>query len=383
MSTITSNINRTLNGSSAFTVGEDTYRWFDRYLDSLSVSAPDDAPLRTVTLTFSGNSWTAGMLRFDGNANVNIKDTTTGTGDDSRVYINYIGVTTRGTSTINLKNAEVEVIFGGGGSEKVTIGYWASHINLNRGDDTVTVSGIGEVGTMDLGRGDDRLTTTGDAWVGSAYFARGEDTVSLGAGGAHFIHLGQDADRIKFSADTQSTIAHGGEGISDDVPGAKDSDTVDFSAFSKGLFIDLNGRSFVEGTAGDYLISNFENAIGGKGKDTIIASEEVNILKGGTNADIFVFQTTKAAKGDKILDFSQVAKDRIDLSDIDANTSASGNQTFKFIGAVAFHKTEGELRYEKKSGDTLIHGDVNGDGKADFTITLDTSLTLKSGDFIL
>lgn len=383
MSTITSNISRTLNGSTSFTVGGDTYQWSGRWLDSLSAWAPDDAPLRTVTLTFSGNSWGAGALRFSGNANVTISDATNGTTDNNRVYIEYIAVTNSGVSTINLKNAEVETIFGGNGTQKVTVGYWVSNLNLNRGDDTVSVVGVGEVGTMDLGRGDDKLTTTGDAWVGSVYMARGNDTVSLGAGGANFIHLGQDADTIKFSATTQSTIVNGGEGISDDLVGAKDSDTVDFSAFTNALVIDLNGRSFVQGTAGEYLISNFENATGGAGKDTIIANIEANILKGGAGADIFDFNSVAAARGDKILDFSQTQKDRIDLSTIDASTTLAGNQAFTFIAAQAFHNKAGELRYEVKSGDTLIHGDINGDGKADFTLTIDASLALKIGDFIL
>ena len=40
-------------------------------------------------------------------------------------------------------------------------------------------------------------------------------------------------------------------------------------------------------------------------------------------------------------------------------------------------------RFEQKSGDTLIHGDITGDGKADFTIVLDTLVTLAASDFLL
>lgn len=383
MTTINSNVTKTLNGSTAFTIGGETFTWSNRWLDTLALWAPDDEPLRTVNLTFSSKSWGADVLRFAGNASVNITDATTGVGDNDRVYISYISLGTSGTSTVTLKNAEVETLVGNNASQKVTIGYWASYIGLNRGDDAVTVVGVGEVGSMDLGRGNDRLTTTGDAWVGTAYMGRGNDIVSLGKAGAHFIHLGQDADTIKFSANSQSVIVNGGEDISTDLAGAKDSDTVDFSAFTEGLTIDLNGRSFVEGTSGEYLISNFENATGGKGKDTIIANIEVNLLKGGTAADTFVFESKSAAHGDKILDFSQTAKDKIDLSAIDANTALSGNQAFSFIGTAAFSDKAGQLRYELKSGDTFIQGDINGDGVRDFTIILDASVNLKVGDFIL
>ena len=63
VSTINSNISKTLNGSTPITVGTDTYQWFDRWLDSLSIYAPSDAPLRTVNLTFSGHTWGASILR--------------------------------------------------------------------------------------------------------------------------------------------------------------------------------------------------------------------------------------------------------------------------------------------------------------------------------
>jgi len=383
VSTITSNISRTLNGSTAFTVGSDTYTWSGRWLDMLSIWAPTDAPLRTVNLTLSSKSWGADVLRFTGNASVTITDATTGVGDSDRVYISYISLNTSATSTITLKNAEVETLVGSNAAQKVTIGYWASYIGLNRGDDTVTVVGNGEVGNMDLGRGNDRLTTTDNAWVGSVYTGRGNDVVSLGVGGAHFIHMGQDADIVKISANSQGAVLHGGNGISDDLAGAKDSDTVDFSAFTIGVTIDLNGRRTVEGTHGEFVISNFENATGGKGKDTFIANDVANIFKGGTAADTFVFDTKTAAHGDKILDFSQTEKDRIDLSGMDANSVVSGNQAFTFIGTAAFSDKAGQLRYQVASGDTIIQGDINGDGVRDFSIVLDASVNLKVGDFIL
>jgi serralysin len=383
VSTITSNISKTLNGSTPITIGTDTYQWFDRWLDSLSIYAPTDAPLRTVKLTFSGHTWGASILRVEGNANTIINDTSTGTTDDNRVTIEYIKVGASGTNTIILRNAEVDIIDGNRGAEKVIVGSWAGHVNLGRGDDTVTVTGVGEVSTMDLGRGNDTLTTTDNAWVGSTYTGRGNDVVSLGAAGAHFIHMGQDADIVKISANSQGAVLHGGNGISDDLAGAKDSDTVDFSAFTIGVTIDLNGRRTVEGTHGEFVISNFENATGGKGKDTFIANDVANIFKGGTAADTFVFDTKTAAHGDKILDFSQTEKDRIDVSGMDANSVVSGEQAFTFIGTAAFSDKAGQLRYQVTSGDTIIQGDINGDGVRDFSIILDASVTLKVGDFIL
>jgi hypothetical protein len=49
----------------------------------------------------------------------------------------------------------------------------------------------------------------------------------------------------------------------------------------------------------------------------------------------------------------------------------------------AFHNVAGELRYEIVSGVTYVTGDVNGDGVADFMLTLDNGPALYANDFIL
>ena len=101
---------------------------------------------------------------------------------------------------------------------------------------------------------------------------------------------------------------------------------------------------------------------------------------------MFVFNSASDSKTtamDKIFDFSRAQGDRIDLHAIDANGVTANDQAFSFIGTSAFHNKVGELRFEQKSGDTLIHGDINGDGKADFSIALDTLVTLTASDFLL
>lgn len=142
------------------------------------------------------------------------------------------------------------------------------------------------------------------------------------------------------------------------------------------------GNDTLNGDAGNDVLrgdSGIDKLYGGKGADK---------LYGGVGADTFIFkaasESTVASSGrDTIFDFRQSEKDRIDLKSIDANTKVAGDQAFKFIATDSFHNKAGELRYEKKSGDTFIHGDTNGDGKADFSIVLDPSVTLKSGDFLL
>lgn len=81
-------------------------------------------------------------------------------------------------------------------------------------------------------------------------------------------------------------------------------------------------------------------------------------------------------------------EDIIDLTAIDANTTVSGNQAFALIQGVQFSGTAAELLIrEDTDADgrdlTLIEGDVNGDGVADFQLTLMGSHELEESSFAL
>ena len=89
------------------------------------------------------------------------------------------------------------------------------------------------------------------------------------------------------------------------------------------------------------------------------------------------------ANADRITDFSHAQGDRIDLSGIDANTGAAGNQAFRFLGTGAYTHHAGEMHYYVSGSDTFVSGDVNGDGVSDFSIVLSGRLILAAGDFTL
>jgi Ca2+-binding RTX toxin-like protein len=124
------------------------------------------------------------------------------------------------------------------------------------------------------------------------------------------------------------------------------------------------------------------------GNDRVTGGLGSDKLYGGAGSDTFVFKSYKdstvAKSGqDTIYDFSRSEKDKIDLRALDANTKKGGNQAFSFIGRKEFQDKAGELRIEKAKGGTLVSGDVNGDGKADFAILLKGVSTLAKGDFFL
>ena len=75
--------------------------------------------------------------------------------------------------------------------------------------------------------------------------------------------------------------------------------------------------------------------------------------------------------------------DDIDLSAIDANTKVAHDQAFAFIDTSACSKVAGQRRYAASDGHATVSGDVNGDGKADFAITLKGAHALGAGDFVL
>jgi serralysin len=94
-------------------------------------------------------------------------------------------------------------------------------------------------------------------------------------------------------------------------------------------------------------------------------------LTGGTGHDVFAFlgnadSTIRAS--DLIMDLE--SGDRIDLRAIDANDGAPGNQAFHIAGKFTKHAGELVLSYDAGSDRTSVSGDVDGDGRANFTILI-------------
>ena len=126
---------------------------------------------------------------------------------------------------------------------------------------------------------------------------------------------------------------------------------------------------------------------GGAGQDTLFGDGGADTLDGGTNYDTmwggagndtFLFRNGETSMAlnmpgeisvDRIMDFTR--GDKIDLTDIDANTTLGNNQSFTVVDA--FSGRAGELVVRRiedtASQDTFrITGDFNGDGFGDFQI---------------
>ncbi len=147
-------------------------------------------------------------------------------------------------------------------------------------------------------------------------------------------------------------------------------------------FANLTGSAFDDTLTG----SSASNALTGlDGNDRLIGGNGADTLIGGAGNDTFVFtalSNSTPASPDTITDFTH-GFDKIDLSAIDANTAAGGNQAFVFAGqnsnAVAHSVT-----WFESEGNTIVQADVNGNTTADFLLVLTgMNLNLSASDFQL
>ena len=125
---------------------------------------------------------------------------------------------------------------------------------------------------------------------------------------------------------------------------------------------------------------------GGAGNDFLTGGGGGDKMTGGAGADTFIFTllTDSFGRKDRITDFA-AGLDDIRLTLIDAIVGTAVNDAFTFVGTAAFGTTAGHLRYQQDQARnvTLVEAEVNGDGNADFSLTLVGLKTLTAADFLL
>ncbi|MCE3289044.1 MAG: hypothetical protein K0R83_1056, partial [Caulobacter sp.] len=202
------------------------------------------------------------------------------------------------------------------------------------------------------------------------------DTYSLAGFVETLIYTGS-GDFIGYGNELANTMV-GGAGI-DALVGGAGADTLRGGGGIDSLYGgDDNDKLY--GEAGDDVLSG-ENGVdylyGGAGSDN---------MNGGAGKDFFVLSAVSdsaVAARDVIELFESL--DVVNLSAIDADAGAAGNQAFSFIGAAAFSGVAGQLRYAVDAEGGHLMGDVDGDGVADLEIlfTLDAPASLTAGNLIL
>jgi Ca2+-binding RTX toxin-like protein len=254
-----------------------------------------------------------------------------------------------------------DLILGNDGADTLKAGDGDDLVKAGAGDDVV----FGNEGNDDLFGGEGRDLITGDGGDDRLFGDAADDALEGGTGN-DIVYGGAGNDRI---------IATVGDG-DDTYFGDTEEDTLDYAAISANITADLgNGishhGSVMSAQSGTDTVFGFEDFIGGSGNDTIIASAVANVMDGGGGNNTFVFGSAADADGDTIKGFQP--GDKIDLSAIDANTGASGTQSFVlFAGNIFTSAGQVIVTQEVRDGvdHTFVSGNTNNDTVADFKIDL-------------
>jgi Ca2+-binding RTX toxin-like protein len=254
------------------------------------------------------------------------------------------------------------------------------------GDDADFASGGAGADMIFAGAGDDHVfagadndIVYGDAGADRIFGDQGNDMITAGAGN----------DTVFGGAGNDLIVAEVGDGndvyFGDEGTGGTGIDTLDMSAASAAITVNLGSGPLMNGTAsssqtGSDTIWGLENVNTGSGDDIITASNAVNVINGGAGNDTFKFLTTAAADGDTIHGFEP--GDRIDLSGIDANTGIATDQSFQLVSGGG-QATAGQLAISFADGNTIVEGHVDGDNAADFRIEIEGQHTLTNSSFNL
>lgn len=293
----------------------------------------------------------------------------------ARAYMLSGNDTVHGSDYNDLLNgyAGVDTIYGYGGNDTLYGG--AGNDTLYGGAGNDVLAGGLNTDTMVGGIGDDiyYVSHSSDRIVEYA----NEGTDKLIASGSYTLAAGVSVQTLTAEAGTVA-IALTGNDLANTVQG------------NSGANVLRGGGSgdYVYGYAGD------DDLYGDAGNDVLVGGVGTDFLVGGTGADRFDFNAVSESypsfeRRDFIDDFMRSQGDKIDLSTIDASTFLANDQKFDFIGGLGFSGDGygAELQVVRYNGYSVISGDVNGDGSADFAIEVNGELNgnpiLNQYDFIL
>ena len=184
---------------------------------------------------------------------------------------------------------------------------------------------------------------TGDAGNNIYLGLAGNDTIR-GGGGDDTISGGDDDDML--FGDAGDDVISGGAGV-DVIDGGTNTaagDTVDYSAESGVLDVDLGtGIVAQDGAGSSDTVSNIENVWGGSGTNTIRGNASDNVMTGGASTDNFYGSlgndTFTGNGGTNTLDYSELPSGTVDVQWSGAatntvNKSAGGTDSFTGVQTI-------------------------------------------------
>lgn len=292
-----------------------------------------------------------------------------------------------------------DVIDGGDGNDRLIGGTGADSMTGGAGNDTMIVDNGGD--TANGGDGIDSVQLTASGLSLSLHST--VENVTNSSGGAATVTLNALANIYGGAAGIDAVVAGDGDDIvygrggDDNVQGGNGNDRIFGDDGADTMTGGSGNDTMYGGIGGDRLTGNDGNDVmwGGDGSDVLNGSAGQDVYYGGTGFDFFQFgglfidgntapgTGNTLATADRIMDYSAAQSDRFDLQQVDANTNLAGDQAFSFLGTGAFTGVAGQLRYQVMGSETIIMGDLNGDGASDFMIRVSGVHALAEGSFFL
>lgn len=263
------------------------------------------------------------------------------------------------TMTLRVFGAPDQSVTGGSGDDDLKGGWGGDTLIGLGGNDTLTGDRGNDV--LDGGKGDD---------------------IMIGGLGDDIYYVDSRADQVRENADEGTDEVR--SGLSFTLPNNVENLTLLYADTIWGIgnalantIVGNSGSNLLKGGGGNDIL------IGGDGDDVLVGQTGADTLTGGGGADIFQFDSVSeiGSSVETIVDFSTAQGDRIDLRNIDADATLAGDQAFTFIGDALFHKVSGELRVGAAATGYIVQGDINGDGKADFSLLINAPPI--AADFLL
>jgi Ca2+-binding RTX toxin-like protein len=352
--------------------------------------------------------------------------TVTGT-DNSETIDGADGVTNSADLILGLGGDDT--IFGLGGNDTIKGGGGADTINGGSGIDTVSYADSEEAVLASVNGGlsgdalgdvltsienltgsafDDTLAAAGSDGINVLSGAAGDDRLK-GGGGADTLNGGSGIDTASyFGADTgvlvDLALGRGFRGLGEVVVGDAEGDVLtsvenlegsDFNDTLLGdsganVLLGRDGNDVLDGRGGSDTINGGDGVDilrGGGGADILTGGADADTLTGGAGADTFRWLSTADAgttfnTADFLSDFDRSEGDLLDFSAIDADVTASGNQSFDFIGREAFTEP-GQVRWFTQGERTFIVLNTDTDGLREMIVEVEGLPTVEADWFIL
>ena len=306
----------------------------------------------------------------------------------------------------------VENLISGNDNDTLRGNALANRLSAGNGDDLIDgragndeINGGNGADTLLGGEGNDILSGDGDSASDFIDGGAGVDTVNYlyAVSGVTTVAGGTTGVTVNLGVTTaQNTGVAGFDTIInvENIQGSMADDSLTGSDGANDLFGGA-GRDYLNGGAGDDRVNGFTGSdyvVGGAGNDIVDGGMtglmgEMDLLFGGTGADIFLFETLGSSwtgSNDQVMDFSHLEGDRIDISGVFTNGGFPIGMVPSFIGSSAFTGVAGQWQIIKTFTDfgltgvnQLVNVDWDGNGASDFTLAVSSDALLTVGDFIL